>query len=72
MNQESPPYHDSNLSPYSFTLGKLYQWVFEHNPITQDKKIKADFFYFGCGTGPFDKKERKNYLPNRKKGDIII
>lgn len=46
MNRESPPYHDSNLSPYSFTLGKLYQWSFEHNPITQDKKITADFFYF--------------------------
>lgn len=46
MNQESPPYHDSNLSLHSFTLGKLYQWGFEHNPITQDKKITADFFYF--------------------------
>lgn len=44
MNQESPPYHDSNLSLHSFTLGKLYQWSFEHNPITQDKKITADFF----------------------------
>lgn len=46
MNQESPPYHDSNLSLHSFTFGKLYQWGFEHNPITQDKKITADFFYF--------------------------
>lgn len=46
MNQESPPYHDSNLSLHSFTFGKLYQWSFEHNPITQDKKITADFFYF--------------------------
>lgn len=46
MNQESPPYHDSNLSLHSFTFGKLYQWGFEHNPITQDKKITADFFNF--------------------------
>lgn len=46
MNQESPPYHDSNLSLHSFTFGKLYQWSFEHNPITQDKKITADFFIF--------------------------
>lgn len=46
MNQESPPYHDSNLSLHSFTFGKLYQWGFEHNPITQDKKITADFFIF--------------------------
>lgn len=70
MNQESPPYHDSNLSPYSFTLGKLYQWSFEHNPITQDKKITADFFiffYFGCGTGLLIKKKERSIYQIEKR-----